>query len=108
MAKRHCFLCYIFKYSWLSVHIRIRFFGCIADTHTFTKSWSCSSTYTVLRRVGYHVVSCLSNEGTWKIWLTLSFSLISVPVTSLFAFKNKIKRYFIFMFPILDMKKKTH
>jgi hypothetical protein len=52
--------------------------------HTFTKSCSCSSTHTVLRRVGYHV-SCLSSEGTRKIWLTLSFSLISVPVNSLFA-----------------------
>jgi hypothetical protein len=52
--------------------------------HTLTKSCSCSSTHTVLRRVGYQV-SCLWSEGTRKIWLTLSFSLISVLVDSTFA-----------------------
>ena len=54
--------------------------------HTLTKSCSCASTHTVVRRVGYHV-SCLSSEGTRKIWLTLSFSIISVPFNSLFAAK---------------------
>lgn len=46
---------------------------------TLTKSCSCERTHTVLRKVGYQV-SCLSSDGRWNIWLTLSFSLISPDV----------------------------
>lgn len=108
MAERQCFLGYIFEYSWLSVQMRIAFdFFLGVNTHTFTKSWSCSSTHTVLRRVGYHV-SCFSNEGTRKSWLTLSFSLISVPVGSLFAPKKPNKRHIVFMFLFSIGEKTTY
>ena len=76
---------------WLAMHHirgKVVSFEKRKCVHTFTKSCSCSSTHTVLRRVGYHV-SCLSSEGTRKIWLTLSFSLISVPDSSLFASDQK-------------------
>ena len=73
---------------WLAMHqirgkvVWFEMIKCV-HVHTFTKSCSCSSSHTVLRRVGYHA-SCLSKERTRKIWLTLS-SLISVPFNSLFA-----------------------
>jgi hypothetical protein len=41
-----------------------------------------------LRNVGNHL-SCLSREGGWKNWLTLSFSLISNPVCGVLAAKKK-------------------
>ena len=104
MAERECFLCNVFEYSWLRIPDKggkgdkLRLWKqFLVYIHTFTKSCSCSSTHTVLRRVGYHV-SCLSSEGTRKIWLTLSFSLISVPVDSLFAAEKEKKNHFWFLF----------
>src|SRR5882762_4653732 len=54
---------------------------------TLTKSCSCDRTHIVFRNVGYHV-SCLSSEGSWKNWLTLSFSLISSPPSGFLAAKT--------------------
>ena len=91
-------LCLRISLAMHQIKSKVESFEMRKCVHTFTKSCSCSRTHTVLRRVGYHV-SCLSSEGTRKIWLTLSFSLISASaVNSLFAAnQRKLNPFYIYL-----------
>ena len=53
-----------------------------------------SKYHIVLHNVGNHT-SCLSREGSWKNWLTLSFSLVSNLVSGFLATSEKNSQYSI-------------
>jgi hypothetical protein len=60
----------------------------------YTKQHHIIRAHIVLRNIGNYT-SCLSREGSWKNWLTLSFSLVSNLVCGFLATREKNSQYSI-------------